>query len=77
MKTYCRAWRCDTCNELSVYPSWSPWGCVGCNKEICDNCTGNYLHCKDCDKGKTDEELMTAAEAVYMVEYDRLEDVAE
>ncbi len=53
-------WRCDRCK---IVHSDMPWGCPGCEEEVCDNCAWIYGHCRACSEGKTTEELIVAANA--------------
>lgn len=39
------------------------FACVGCGAECCENCFDRYAHCKACGRGKSDAELVEAANA--------------
>lgn len=53
-------WQCETCEEGHTF-YYQIWICPGCEKEICENCFDRFAHCKECAKGKTDKELIDAA----------------
>ncbi len=53
-----RQWVCDSCHEADEQ---IPWECPGCGNETCENCFWSFAHCKKCSEGKTDEELLLAA----------------
>jgi len=57
-----RVWQCETCRGTTKIRSFI-MDCVGCKKEICDNCGYSFAHCNDCAAGKTREELRVAANA--------------
>jgi hypothetical protein len=54
-----RGWICAGCGRGSVAPE--PWACPRCGKEICDSCGWILAHCRRCSEGKTESELMRAA----------------
>ena len=56
-----RGWRCGSCGRF--YPN-APWDCPACGKEVCENCFDRYGLCKECCKGKTDEECRALSIAV-------------
>jgi hypothetical protein len=57
-----RAWICERCGYGQKFRS-NVWDCPGCDKESCDNCFERYGFCKECAKGKSDEEMRLAANA--------------
>lgn len=68
-------WKCDNCEEHRK-SRFDFWPCPGCNKEVCEGCFDRFGHCKECSKGKTDEELRLAANATGNFDFSPLEQVA-
>lgn len=57
-----RVWLCESCRRGQRFRS-NVWDCPGCGKEGCDDCFERYAHCKPCAAGKSDAELIRAANA--------------
>lgn len=57
-----RAWICEGCQRGQRFRD-NVWDCPGCGKEGCDDCFWMFGHCKPCCVGKTEGELLDAANA--------------
>ena len=51
-----RGYICDNCGEAHPI-STLIFPCYDCDKEICDSCMHGWATCKECAKGKSEEEL--------------------
>lgn len=50
------AYVCDSCDKVQILRRWI-FTCLYCEKEICEDCMHGYATCKECAKGKTEQEL--------------------
>ncbi len=55
-----RQWVCDICHQHDMA---KPWICPGCKRETCERCFSAFAHCRECSAGKSNIELMKAANA--------------
>jgi len=63
-----QCWRCDSCEEID---NAEPWLCPNCDKEVCENCFWEYMHCKECAEKESNKEILRQkAESIYMVIFD-------
>ena len=57
-----RAWVCESCRSPQKFRD-NVFECLGCGREICDDCGWAFQFCKPCANGRSDEELRVAANA--------------